>query len=304
MTYVDQQGEHQSIPLKLPYTQADWQAKRVATDAVLDNVYGVATRVGDETVGEMWLLFDGEDVLNEVDPQFFANIRNHINRVLYNDPFHVSANTDPKGERSKPSQEQDDPDTLLNVVKETNAGIIVCGAKFETAAAYANQAFTKPTIVNWAGGEKYSDHAVGFICDLGRPGIKMICRTGCAGRTLIEDCPLANEPMIPLDAEPSRSYFLSLFTGTGIEPKIALRSKSFETVRGMVGNWLGYALLTTNSANNMSCNGSALVSIPIKEPVEPSWIVYCTPLDKPETKESLVLKDLCEGFLRRVPKLS
>lgn len=191
MTYVDEQGERQSIPLKLPYTQADWQAKRLATDTVLDDVHGIVTRVGDETVGEMWSLFDGQDVLNEVDPQFSANIRHHIDRVLYRDPFHVSANTDPKGDRSKPPQEQD-PDMLLHVVKETDAGIIVRGAKFETAAAYANQAFTKPTIANWAGGEKYSDYAVGFICDLGSPGIKMICRTGFAGRAPVEDYPLAN----------------------------------------------------------------------------------------------------------------
>ena len=38
---------------------------------------------------------------------------------------------------------------LLHVVKETDAGIVVRGAKYETAAAYANQAFTKPTIANW-----------------------------------------------------------------------------------------------------------------------------------------------------------
>ena len=42
------------------------------------------------------------------------------------------------------------------------------GAKFETAAAYANQAFVKPTIANW-GDAALSDYAVGFICDLGAP---------------------------------------------------------------------------------------------------------------------------------------
>lgn len=62
------------------------------------------TRVGDETVGEMWSLFDGQDVLNDVDPQFSENIRRHVNKVLYEDPFHVSANTDPKGDCSKPPQ--------------------------------------------------------------------------------------------------------------------------------------------------------------------------------------------------------
>ena len=38
---------------------------------------------------------------------------------------------------------------LLHVVRETDNGIVVRGAKYETAAAYANQAFVKPTIANW-----------------------------------------------------------------------------------------------------------------------------------------------------------
>ena len=96
------------------------------------------------------------------------------------DPFHVSANTDPKGDRSKRPQDQD-PDMLLHVVRETDRGIVVRGAKYETAAAYANQAFVKPTIANWGDGE-LSDYAVGFIVDMGAPGLKHICRTGFAGR--------------------------------------------------------------------------------------------------------------------------
>lgn len=183
-------GEWNAIANKLPHTQADWWDKRRATDTLLEDVGGIVTRVGDETVGEMWSLFDGQDVLNEVDPQFSANIRNHISKVLKADPFHVSANTDPKGDRSKSPQDQD-PDMLLHVVKETDAGIVVRGAKYETAAAYANQAFTKPTIANW-GNSAYSDYAVGFICDLGSPGLKFICRTGFAGLAPSEDYPLAN----------------------------------------------------------------------------------------------------------------
>ena len=80
---------------------------------------------------------------------------------------------------------------LLHVVKETDAGIVVRGAKYETAAAYANQAFTKPTIANW-GDAELSDYAIGFICDLGSPNLKFICRTGFAGRAPVEDYPLAN----------------------------------------------------------------------------------------------------------------
>lgn len=65
---VTQDGEVNAMGNALPYSQADWWAKRRATDAVLEDVGGIVTRVGDETVGEMWSLFDGADVLSEIDP--------------------------------------------------------------------------------------------------------------------------------------------------------------------------------------------------------------------------------------------
>ena len=123
MTYQEG-GDSFAVGLKLPHTQQDWHDKRNATDQVLDEVGGVVTRVGDETVGEMWSLYDGQELLNEVDPQYSQNIRNHIASVIDTDPFHVSANTDPKGDRSKRPQEQD-PDMLLHVVRETDAGIVL-----------------------------------------------------------------------------------------------------------------------------------------------------------------------------------
>lgn len=181
--------EVSAIANKLPLVQADWWDKRRATDTILDAVGGVVTRVGDETVGEMWSLFDAQDVLNAIDPRFAANIRDHVHAVVHGDPFHVSANTDPRGDRSRPLAEQS-PDLAVHVVRETDAGIVVRGAKFETAAAYANQAFTKPSVAHW-GDAAISDHALGFICDLGAPGLKFICRGGFATRAPAEDYPLS-----------------------------------------------------------------------------------------------------------------
>ena len=68
-------GERRLVAHRLPRTREDWQAKRAAVEAVLDELGGVVIRVGDETVGEMWSLYDGQDVLNEVDPRFADNIR-------------------------------------------------------------------------------------------------------------------------------------------------------------------------------------------------------------------------------------
>ena len=191
MSYVDPStGERCAVGPKLPVSKEDWQAKRRAVDTVLDDIGGVVTRVGDETVGEMWSLYDGQDVLAEINPAFAEHIRDHVHRAAALDPFHVSGNTDPKGDRAKRPQEQD-PDVLLHVVRETDNGIVVRGAKFETAAAYANQAFVKPTIGDW-GHEELSDYAVGFVAEMDAHGIKHICRSGFAGQKPLEDYPLTN----------------------------------------------------------------------------------------------------------------
>lgn len=192
MSYYDESiGEGCPIANKLPETKQDWRDKRIAVDTVLDDVGGVVTRVGDETVGEMWSLLDGQDVLNEIDSSFSEHITRAVEKVRVEDPFHVSANTDPKGDRSLWPHEQD-PDMLLRVVAENDRGIIVRGAKFETAAAYANQAFVKPTIAEWDN-QEHSEYAVGFLAHMGAPGIKFICRSGFATRVPIEDYPLSNK---------------------------------------------------------------------------------------------------------------
>ncbi|HKM69769.1 MAG TPA: 4-hydroxyphenylacetate 3-hydroxylase N-terminal domain-containing protein, partial [Stellaceae bacterium] len=144
MSYRDD-GERCSILLRPPTEKAHWHEKWRAVDAYLNDIRGILTRVGDETVGEMWSLLDGREVLNEIDPRFGDNIDRHIRRVLQQDTFHVSANTDPKGDRSKRPQDQD-PDMMVHVLKETDAGIVLRGAKYETAASYADQAFLKPTV--------------------------------------------------------------------------------------------------------------------------------------------------------------
>ena len=174
MTYTDEKGEAQSVANKPPRSKDDWRAKRAWVSAVADDLGGVFLRTGDETVGGLWALLDGRKLLDEVDPRFGKNIVAHVERARTQDLMTVSANTDPKGDRSKRPQDQD-PDMLLRVVKETDAGIIVRGAKYETAAAYAHQALVKPTIANW-GDEKLSDYALSFVCPMNAKGLKHICR--------------------------------------------------------------------------------------------------------------------------------
>ena len=52
LTYVDEAGDTNATLLKLPYVREDWYRKRKGVDVVLNEIAGVVTRVGDETVGE------------------------------------------------------------------------------------------------------------------------------------------------------------------------------------------------------------------------------------------------------------
>ncbi|EPX79602.1 flavin reductase [Salipiger mucosus] len=54
---------------------------------------------------------------------------------------------------------------------------------------------------------------------------------------------LADMPMVLLDAPPAEDRFPALLREAGVEPRIALRSSSASTVRGLVARGLGYALV-------------------------------------------------------------
>ena len=97
---------------------------------------------------------------------------------------------------------------------------------------------------------------------------------GVGPSVALED--LVREPLVLLDLEPSREYFLSLFEGRGLVPLIAHRSRSLEMVRGLVGHGLGYSILATKPANNMSYDGRALVALPLKSAVKRCRLVLAT----------------------------
>jgi flavin reductase (DIM6/NTAB) family NADH-FMN oxidoreductase RutF len=115
-----------------------------------------------------------------------------------------------------------------------------------------------------------------------------------ASGVALED--LQAEPLILLDIEPSGSYFLSLFRDAGLEPLVGLRTKSLEMVRGFVGHGLGYGLLATKPANNMTYDGRPLVSRPLTDPVKNSALVLATLRGRPMSPMALEFVEHCRSF--------
>jgi flavin reductase (DIM6/NTAB) family NADH-FMN oxidoreductase RutF len=89
--------------------------------------------------------------------------------------------------------------------------------------------------------------------------------TAAPGVTLQD---LIREPLVLLDIEPIRNYTVSLFRAFGLEPLISHRSRSLEMVRGLVGHGLGYSLLATKPANNITYDGRALVARPLANAIK------------------------------------
>ncbi|MDH3666492.1 MAG: LysR substrate-binding domain-containing protein [Paracoccaceae bacterium] len=84
---------------------------------------------------------------------------------------------------------------------------------------------------------------------------------------------LADHPMVLLNAPPSRDYFLTILAQAGVEPQVAFESGNFEMVRGMVGHGLGYTLLATRPAADVTYDGKPLVARPLTIGTGPSRVV-------------------------------
>lgn len=109
---------------------------------------------------------------------------------------------------------------------------------------------------------------------------------------------LADWPMVLLDAPPSADYFVSLFTAKGLSPSIRFRSASFEMVRSLVGRGLGFSILVTKPATDISYDGSALVTRPISEKIAASRVVLASRRNAERSRAVETFAALCRKMFK------
>jgi flavin reductase (DIM6/NTAB) family NADH-FMN oxidoreductase RutF len=108
---------------------------------------------------------------------------------------------------------------------------------------------------------------------------------------------LMQESLVLLDTEPNRTYILSLFRDCGLDqPQIGYRSRSLEMVRGLVGHGLGYSLLATKPANNMTYDGRALVARPLASAVKNSALVIAALRGRSLSAMAVEFADHCRSL--------
>jgi DNA-binding transcriptional LysR family regulator len=84
---------------------------------------------------------------------------------------------------------------------------------------------------------------------------------------------LADEPMVLLDLPHSREYFLSLFRAYNLEPRIVYRSRSYDTVRGLIGRHRGYSILNAIPRMPYTYDGTSVAAVPILEDLPRTLVV-------------------------------
>jgi DNA-binding transcriptional LysR family regulator len=102
-----------------------------------------------------------------------------------------------------------------------------------------------------------------------------------------------------MDTPAGREYFLKVFEDTGIEPQIAYRSPSFEVIRGLVGQGLGYSLLVTRPKFDVTYDGLRLSCVAIKEVVEPALICLVRMPTARQTQIGAIFQEACLATRRR-----
>ena len=108
---------------------------------------------------------------------------------------------------------------------------------------------------------------------------------------------LAGEPFILLDVPPSREYFLGLFKSAGLEPNIVHSSPSLELVRGLVGYGLGFSLLVTRPASDLTYDGQQLSIRPLRNKLNTSSIVLAHHKDLRPTQLMKAFSNLAQSIM-------
>ena len=120
-----------------------------------------------------------------------------------------------------------------------------------------------------------------------------------AHREAVTLADLAGEPMILLDAPLSRDYFSDLYTSAGLSPNIALRTPSFEMLRGLGAHGLGYSLLVTRPQNAVAYDGTPIVALPLADPNDPIGIALVSRMDSALSDGSAIFAANCRRHFKK-----
>lgn len=106
--------------------------------------------------------------------------------------------------------------------------------------------------------------------------------------------------MILLDLPSTRDYQRRCFAACGHSPQIGHHATSFEMARSLVANGLGYTILLTKPAYDMSYSGKGLARRPILDELPPVHFVCAWRREGAPRPGAEAFKELCHRHFRHL----
>lgn len=157
-----------------PKSAEDLQARRRIFEVWAEATYGLMGRTPDFLGTVVTAMASNDWFFRQYGDQWGDNIVNYYKYIRDNDLFLTHAIINPQNDRSKASNEQEDPYTHLGVVKETDEGLIVRGSKMlATLAPITDEVIIYSYPSFKPGDEKY---AISFAIPIDTPGLRIFCR--------------------------------------------------------------------------------------------------------------------------------
>ncbi|PTQ55807.1 MAG: 4-hydroxyphenylacetate 3-monooxygenase [Candidatus Carbobacillus altaicus] len=179
-------GDMTGSSFLVPRSREDLLKRRLQAKLWAEQTYGLMGRSPDFLNAMLTAWYINRDFFGP----YADNVKRYFEYIRDHDLYLTHVLIDPQVDRSKPPSEQPDTFTSLGVVRETEEGVIVRGAKMlATSGPYTDEVLVwpfhlrKPT-------EKDYKYALSFALPLDTPGLKMISREPYA-RPSVDDHPLA-----------------------------------------------------------------------------------------------------------------
>src|SRR5262245_15944705 len=168
-------GERVGLSFIEPRSVGDLIRRREMVKIWMDATCGMFGRSPDF----MNIFFTGfasaADEFGRRDKSFAENVRAYHAHIRDNDICMTHTLVNPQVDRSKPVEKQD-KDLAAKIVKETDAGIVIRGARMvSTLCAYAHDLLVLPSTYI-APSKEAEPYAFGFSVAIDAPGLRFICR--------------------------------------------------------------------------------------------------------------------------------
>lgn len=189
LTFITDMGVKSNLAYHVPEKKEDVIQHGKSFQIWSDATFGVMSRVGGFYRVQLKSWYIRRHIIAEKQPYFAEKLESYYRYMRDHDLLLTAAGHDPQIDRSKLAHELGDLYTAVRIVRETEEGIVVRGAKLiATGGPYMDEIMVSP---HGKKGSEEQGYAVMFAIPVSHPNVHLICRESFASEQ-VEDHPLSS----------------------------------------------------------------------------------------------------------------